>query len=150
MKNNSPRGRDGEQGIALVLALFMVLVMSVLGSSLVFVSQTETLSSHNYRLMSQARYGAESGLHKAANYLLSSAFPGLSGFKYDRRPPHRVEGGACQPLTPEERGRLRIDSGPLIGGNGPILEHCRGIAHALVVALHDLEHLHPTETAGLL
>ncbi len=87
---------------------------------------------------------------RVIDYLLSSAFPGLSGFKYDRRPPHRVEGGACQPLTPEERGRLRIDSGPLIGGNGPILEHCRGIAHALVVALHDLEHLHPTETAGLL
>ena len=78
MKNNSPRARDSEQGIALVLALFMVLVMSVLGSSLVFVSQTETLSSHNYRLMSQARYGAESGLHKAANYLLSSAYSNVS------------------------------------------------------------------------
>jgi len=64
----------GEQGIALVIALFMMLAMSVLGASLMFVSKTETLSSHNYRLMSQARYGAESGIHQAANYLLSTAY----------------------------------------------------------------------------
>lgn len=73
----TPRGSrtsSGEQGIAIVLALFMMLAMTVMGTSLMFVSQTETLSSHNYRLMSQARYGAESGLHKAANYLLSSAY----------------------------------------------------------------------------
>jgi Tfp pilus assembly protein PilX len=61
---------SSERGIAMVLALFMVLVLSVLGSSLMFVSQTETWSSLNYRLTSQARYGAESGLHRAANYML--------------------------------------------------------------------------------
>lgn len=87
---------------------------------------------------------------RVIDYLLSSAFPGLSGFKYDRRPPHRVEGGARQPLTDEERGRFRIDGNPSIGGNGPILEHCRACAHALVVALQDLERLQPGETAGLL
>ena len=67
----------------MVLALFMVMAMSVLGTSLMFVSKTETLSSHNYRLMSQTRYGAESGVHVAANYLLSSAYtdvkPGSAG-----------------------------------------------------------------------
>ena len=51
-----------------------MLAMSVLGASLMFVSKTETLSSHNYRLMSQARYGAESGIHQAANYLLSTTY----------------------------------------------------------------------------
>jgi Tfp pilus assembly protein PilX len=73
----------GERGIAMVIALFMVLVMTVLGTSLMFVSQAETLSSHNYRLSSQARYGAESGLHMAANYLMSAAYttaaPGTPG-----------------------------------------------------------------------
>lgn len=72
-----------EHGIAMVLALFMMLAVSVLGTSLMFVSNTETLSSHNYRLMSQARYGAESGLHTAANYLLSTGYgammPGSAG-----------------------------------------------------------------------
>jgi hypothetical protein len=76
-----PRSRHhlaDEQGVAIILALFMVLAMSVLGTSLMFVSKTETLSSHNYRLMSQARYGAESGIHKAANYLLSNAYSAVS------------------------------------------------------------------------
>ena len=32
-----------------------------------FLSQTETYASMNYRLMSLARYGAEAGVEKAAN-----------------------------------------------------------------------------------
>lgn len=74
MTNHSRPARNSEQGMAIILALFMMLAMTVLGTSLMFVSKTETLSSHNYRLMSQARYGAESGIHTAANYLLSGAY----------------------------------------------------------------------------
>src|SRR5262245_3505301 len=65
--------RSSEKGIALVIALFMVLIMSTLATSLMFVSQTETWSSQNYKLMSQARYGAESGVHKIANFLIYPA-----------------------------------------------------------------------------
>lgn len=82
MTNHSRQARNSEQGMAIILALFMMLAMTVLGTSLMFVSKTETLSSHNYRLMSQARYGAESGIHTAANYLLSGAYsaaaPGMA------------------------------------------------------------------------
>ena len=49
-----------------------MMALSVLGASLMFLAQTETASSTNYRLMSQARYGAESGVHKAINYLLNT------------------------------------------------------------------------------
>jgi hypothetical protein len=71
---------SNEHGIAMILALFMVLAASVIGASLIFVAQAETLSSMNYRLMSQARYGAESGVHTAANYLLHTyAAPGTAG-----------------------------------------------------------------------
>jgi hypothetical protein len=66
----SDMARSGERGIALIVVLFMVLILSVLGSSLMFVSRTETLSSLNYKTMSQARYGAESGVHGAVNHLL--------------------------------------------------------------------------------
>jgi len=59
-----------EEGIALVLAMFMVLVVSMLGASLVGVGRSETLSSLNYKTLSQARYAAESGLNSATNYLL--------------------------------------------------------------------------------
>src|SRR5687768_14478584 len=61
-----------EEGIALVLAMFMVLVVSMLGASLVGVGRSETLSSLNYKTLSQARYAAESGLNSATNYLLFS------------------------------------------------------------------------------
>lgn len=67
--------RSTEKGIALVLALFMVLILSTLATSLMFVAQTETWSSQNYKLMSQARYGAESGIHKVANYLVWTYAP---------------------------------------------------------------------------
>jgi hypothetical protein len=63
---------NGEHGIALVLSLFLIAAMSVIAASLMLLSQTETYSSMNYRLMSQARYGAESGVHMATNYILYS------------------------------------------------------------------------------
>ena len=66
--------RTNERGIAMIVVLFMVLAMSVIGASVMYMTQTETQSSQNYRLMSQARYGAESGVHVAANYLLSSGY----------------------------------------------------------------------------
>src|SRR4026209_321967 len=62
-----------ERGIALVLALFLMTAMSVLGASLMFLSQTETYASMNYRMMSQARYAAEAAVQKSSNFLLDPA-----------------------------------------------------------------------------
>jgi len=76
----TPDGR--ERGIALVLALFLMSALSVLGASLMFLSQTETYASMNYRMMSQARYAAESAVQKASNFLLDTtqyAGPGSAG-----------------------------------------------------------------------
>ena len=73
---------NGEKGIALVLSLFLMAAMSVIAASLMLLSQTETYSSMNYRLMSQARYGAESGVHITTNYLLytyPASAPGTAG-----------------------------------------------------------------------
>ena len=77
---------DQERGVALVLALFLMSAMSVLAASLMFLSQTETYASMNYRMMSQARYAAESGVQKTANFLLDSA-------------QYAVPGGGGDPLT---------------------------------------------------
>jgi len=65
--------QHNERGIALVLALFLMTALSVLGASLMFLSQTETYASMNYRTMSQTRYAAEAGVNKAANFLLDPA-----------------------------------------------------------------------------
>ena len=49
-----------------------MLLLSALGTAVLVLSRSETLSSVNYRMMSQARYGAESGVHKAAHFLINS------------------------------------------------------------------------------
>jgi hypothetical protein len=64
-----------EKGIALVMVLILMGILSTLAASLIFVSQTETWSSQNYRLMTEARYAAESGVHRAANYLMNTYIP---------------------------------------------------------------------------
>ena len=58
---------EREKGIALIITLILVFVMSVMAISLMFVSQSETWSSLNYRLMSQTRDGAEAGINSAAS-----------------------------------------------------------------------------------
>jgi hypothetical protein len=69
--------RSDDRGIAIIAALFLTLILSLIGSSLIFVARTETLSSLNYKTMSQGRYGAESGVHVAANHLMFTyAAPG--------------------------------------------------------------------------
>jgi Tfp pilus assembly protein PilX len=67
----APAPRSGERGIALVLSLFLVMAMSVIAASVMFMAQTETYGTMNYRMMSQARYAAESGVQATANYLLN-------------------------------------------------------------------------------
>ncbi len=67
------RVRD-ERGVALFLTLILVSTLSVLTVSLMFLSQSESFASGNYRLMTQARYGAEAGVQKAADYILNTDF----------------------------------------------------------------------------
>jgi Tfp pilus assembly protein PilX len=64
--------RNGEHGIALVFTLFLMASLSALAVSLMFLAQTETASTRNYRTMSQARYAGEAGVHKAINYLVNT------------------------------------------------------------------------------
>lgn len=62
-----------ERGIALVFVLFLLTTVSALAVSLTFLANSETYASGNYRLVTQARYGAESGIQKAADFLLDPA-----------------------------------------------------------------------------
>ena len=62
--------RSNQKGSALIFALIFILVLSVSAASLMFLSQSETWASLNYRLMTQSRYGAEAGINAAANYLM--------------------------------------------------------------------------------
>jgi Tfp pilus assembly protein PilX len=70
--------RKSEKGVALILALVLLLIISVMAVSLMFISQTETWASLNYKLMSQARDGAEAGINAAANYIINTYSPPAS------------------------------------------------------------------------
>ena len=63
----------------MVLSLLFMLLLSALGTAMLVLSRSETLSSVKYRMMTQARFGAESGVHKAAHFLLNNyTVPGPS------------------------------------------------------------------------
>jgi hypothetical protein len=59
-----------ERGIALVFVLFLLTTVSALAVSLTFLANSETYASGNYRLATQGRYGAESGMQKISNFLV--------------------------------------------------------------------------------
>jgi hypothetical protein len=109
---------------------------------------TEVSVRADSRLLGQDR----ERIVRVIDYLLSYAFPGVSGFKYERRPPHRVEGGA---FVPHNEAQMRMwKLGSEMGSPGAsddlVLEHCRACARALVAALNDLKFARPDEIQGLL
>ena len=69
---------QGQRGVALVAALLVVLVLSTLTAAVVFISTTETWTSANYRTLLQARYAAEAGAQRAANWLAFTYTPPAS------------------------------------------------------------------------
>ena len=78
MDRNRKR-RKSERGVALILALLILLTLSVVTASLIFTTQTEIWTTTNYRVMTQARYAAEAGAQQAALWL---ANPGASSTMY--------------------------------------------------------------------
>jgi Tfp pilus assembly protein PilX len=65
-------GNTPQRGVALIIALLLVLVLSTLAASAIFLTNTEVWTTNNYRLMVQSRYAAESGAQRTANWLLYS------------------------------------------------------------------------------
>jgi hypothetical protein len=106
--------RSNQKGAALIFALIFVLVLSITAASLMFLSQSETWSSLNYRLMTQSRYGAEAGLHAAANYLMNT-YPQPGVALTDPLAAYNV---AVSPVT-LAAGGIPIVLGPTMNGLAP-------------------------------
>src|SRR5437773_2186301 len=64
--------RERESGIALVSALLSLLVLTTLSAGMVFVMQTGTWSSMNYKTATQARFEAEAGLQRTVQWFNTS------------------------------------------------------------------------------
>jgi Tfp pilus assembly protein PilX len=75
--------RTSERGIALIIALLAVLVLSALAAALVLATQTQTWTSFNYRLTTQARYTAEAGIQRTMNWLMNSYTPPTNYSSYN-------------------------------------------------------------------
>jgi Tfp pilus assembly protein PilX len=73
-----PAGDGREQGIALILVLLAMLVLSVLGAAIVFTARSETFASYNYKLDTQADYLAKAGIQRAINWFRSTHYRAIT------------------------------------------------------------------------
>src|SRR5260370_1445627 len=80
------RTKEGSaRGIALILVMLSMLILSVLAAGIVFTARSETLASHSFSVNTQADYLAKAGIHQAVNWFRSthytrdpvSGYPGL-------------------------------------------------------------------------
>src|SRR5215472_18118387 len=72
MKTKSQRQQRGsERGVALFIAVFALLLISVVALSLMVMAGTETAMNSNYKSSVQAFYGAKAGVEEARGRLWS-------------------------------------------------------------------------------
>lgn len=67
--NNQASRNSSERGVALILALLLILVLGILAAAVMFTSQSQVWTSLNYRLEAQSRYAAEAGVQRTMNWL---------------------------------------------------------------------------------
>lgn len=79
-------GLGRESGVALIMALICLFVMSTLAVGVLYSTQSEVWTTANYRAVTQARYVAEAGAQQALNYLqtlnLAGTVPIASSAKF--------------------------------------------------------------------
>src|ERR1700758_3963982 len=63
-KPTEGRKNKKERGVALIFALFTLLLVSAIAASLVFMTNTETSVNSNYRSERVSAFGAKSGMEE--------------------------------------------------------------------------------------
>jgi hypothetical protein len=71
-------GQRSDSGIALILVMLAMLVLTTLGASIVFTARSETFASVSYRLNTQADYVAKAGIESAMNWFRSNHYAPVS------------------------------------------------------------------------
>ncbi len=72
-RNNRSGTRRRERGIAMVVCLFALMLLSAIGVSLMYMANTETQVNSNYRDAQTAYFDAYAGLQEARERLLAGA-----------------------------------------------------------------------------
>lgn len=126
-------------------------LMRIEGTSIaISIAVTERGTEVSVRADSRLIGGERARIVRVVDHLLGYAFPGVSGFKHDRRPPHRVEGGACVPHSQSQNRLWKLGSVSTESGGDMMLEHCRACARAILAALNDLKFAKPEEITGVI
>jgi hypothetical protein len=93
-----------QQGIALILALVVLLALSAMAAGIMFTTQTEIWASSGYRGGEQARYIAEAGAQRAADWLqnaygttsaVTTDLANASKYTLTAYPVQYTPGGSC-------------------------------------------------------
>ena len=63
-----------ESGVALILVMLALLVLSTLAAAMIISARSETLASYNYKLDTQADYLAKAGIQQAVNWFRSQRY----------------------------------------------------------------------------
>jgi nanoRNase/pAp phosphatase (c-di-AMP/oligoRNAs hydrolase) len=126
-------------------------LLRIEGTSIaIAIATSERGTEVSVRADSRLLGGDQQRIVRVIDHLLEYAFPGLSGFKYERHPPHRVEGGAFVPHDRMQERLWAVGTPPPSATSPEAIEHCRACAKALMAALEDLSFARPEEIQGLL
>ena len=117
MQNRSPKtSRKSERGVALFIAIFALLLISVVALALMVMAGTETSLNSNYKSSVQAFYDARAGVEEARGRMWS-ANPNFIGAT-DHSPSHWRYGSRPSGLYSKSRGsRSRQSDGHVLGNN---------------------------------
>jgi Tfp pilus assembly protein PilX len=66
------------RGVALILVMLAMLVLTMLAATIVFTARAETFASNNYKLDTQADYLAKAGIQRATNWFRSSHYQAVT------------------------------------------------------------------------
>ncbi len=66
--------RSSDTGVALILVLLAMLIMSALAATIVYTARAETFASNNYKLETEADYIAKAGIQRAVNWFRSNHY----------------------------------------------------------------------------
>lgn len=77
-----PRSRN-EKGIAIIIALLALLILSTLAASAALLTRTGVWNSLNFTMLTQARYASEAGWQKTMNWMIYNYTPPASISDFD-------------------------------------------------------------------
>ncbi len=103
MKNRKRSNQHNQKGVALVIALIVLFLLTALAAALIFATQSEMWATNNYQQLTQSRYAAETGAQMAKNWFENTSNyvtpTSLTSFNTNCTPV-RTSGASCTAGSP--------------------------------------------------